>query len=300
MIADAWKEQSGVVFDIQKCCVQDGPGVRTSVFLKGCTMRCPWCHNPESLAFAPQLGLEARKCLSCRACVAACPQGAHSISVEGVHRLDSSLCTACGTCIPVCPGGCLKRFGATMTAQQVMVEVGKDAKYYASTGGGVTFTGGEPTCQPDFLLALLTLSKAQGIHTCLETNGAISPRLLDSLLPLVDLFLLDYKATGPSHKTLTGVEEQVVLDTVTRLEVAGKPTVLRCPIIPGENDTPAHFEAIKALVNRHACITHREIMPYHASARHKWQALSLPYSLSSLPTATGEQKKAWEQASDPT
>lgn len=285
----------GIVFDIQKFCVYDGPGIRTSVFLKGCMMRCPWCHNPESLKKEPELSCDFSKCVSCGACSAVCPTGAHSFGENGEHRVDFSRCIACGRCVEQCPTGCLKIFGREMTAREVIDEVVKDKKYYQSSGGGVTFTGGEPTFQFEFLEELLALAREEELHVCLETNGVISPERLERLVPSVDLFLLDYKATGPDHKRLTGIEETSVLETLKTLNRKGKPVILRCPIIQGINDGEAHFEAIRQLRREFSCIQSAEIMAYHSSGLHKWKALGQAYSLEQLESATPEMKAAWEK-----
>lgn len=285
----------GIVFDIQKFSVYDGPGIRTAVFLKGCMMRCLWCHNPESLKPEPELACDLGKCTSCGACAAVCPQQVHAITEKGVHEIDFAKCTACGRCLSHCPEGCLKIFGRRMTAQEVVDEVLKDKKYYESSGGGVTFTGGEPTFQFDFFMELLECSKEAGLHVCLETNGVISPDRLQRILPFVDLFLLDYKATGPAHKELTGVEEGPVLSTLFALDEAKKETVLRCPVIQGINDTEAHFSAIRKLRRSHSCICSAEIMAYHSSGTHKWKSLGENYSLEQLSSATLEMKAKWEK-----
>lgn len=284
----------GIVFDIQKFCVYDGPGIRTSVFMKGCMMRCPWCHNPESLHPEPELSCDFSKCVSCGACAAACPVQAHHITEDGQHKIDFQKCIACGKCVQECPVGCLKIFGREMTARQVMDEVVKDRKYFASSGGGVTFTGGEPTFQFPFLMELLTTAKEEQLHVCLETNGVVPYDRLQQLAPMVDIFLLDYKATGEAHRRLTGIPEERVLETLAELNRMGKPVILRCPVIQGINDNEEHFAAIRTLRKQYACIRDAEIMAYHSSGLHKWKSLGVDYTLEELQSASPEMKHDWE------
>ena len=285
----------GIVFDIQRFCVHDGPGIRTSVFLKGCMMHCPWCHNPESIKKEIQLSFENSKCVSCGKCAQVCQNKIHTFSQDKTHLVDFERCISCGNCVQSCPFGCLKLIGKEMPAKEVMDEVIKDRKYYHSSGGGVTFTGGEPTVQFDFLIELLTLAKEEGLHTCIETNGAISRERIAALAKLTDLFLLDYKATGKSHKALTGVEETVVLDTLDTLNELGCSIILRCPIIQGINDSEEHFEAIKRIHRSCYNVKEAEIMPYHSFGTHKWHSIGAECSLEALKSATPEMKAEWEK-----
>lgn len=285
----------GIVFDIQKFCVHDGPGIRTSVFLKGCMMRCPWCHNPESTKKEIQLSFESGRCVSCGKCTEVCSCGVHSILPGGGHKVDYNKCIACGKCAAKCPLDCLKLIGKEMSVREVMDEVVKDRKYYQSSGGGVTFTGGEPTVQFDFLAALLALAKEENLHTCIETNGVISRERIIALAKLTDLFLLDYKATGKAHKVLTGVDEKVVLDTLDTLDELGCPVILRCPVVQGINDSEEHFVAIKKIRRSFFCVMDVEILPYHSFGVHKWRSIGADCSLEPLKSATPEMKAEWEE-----
>ncbi len=284
----------GVVFDIQKCCLHDGPGIRTTVFLKGCNLRCAWCHNPESFCAEPELFWQRSRCTACGACVASCPRHVHAIDEDGTHHLQREACVACGQCVALCPNDALRLYGQAMTAQEVFDEVRKDALFYQSSGGGVTLSGGESTLQAAFALEILTLCQQAGFHTALETNGSVPWAVLESFLPVVDLFLYDFKHwDSEGHRQYTGVGNERVVANLRQLAVRGTTIWLRCPIIPGVNDTDAHFDAIASL-EKEIHPERVEIMAYHDIGRGKWDGLGLPYAFDGLPSASPEQKAQWE------
>ena len=291
------RKETALIFDIQRFCVYDGPGIRSTVFFKGCNMRCAWCHNPESFSQKPELLFHREKCTACGAC-AVCPQGAHQVG-EGVHRFAREACAACGRCVPLCPNGALELSGREMTVEQVMAELRKDGKYYASSGGGVTLSGGEASLWFDFVRDLLAACREEGFHTALETNGLISPQRLEALLPLTDLFLFDCKHTDPeAHKRWTGAPLEPVLESLAALDRAGAAVILRCPIIPGVNDTEAHFAALREIKARYACIRQAEVMAYHDIGKGKWRALDRAYALEELKTVSPDQKRCWQELLD--
>jgi len=254
---------TGCVFNIQKFSIHDGPGIRTTVFLKGCPLRCLWCHNPEGLEPSPEIEFEPSKCIGCGACVSACPAGCQTMDEAG-RGFDRSRCDRCGKCADVCLTGSLKRVGRRMTVGEVMAKVLDDRLFYETSGGGMTLSGGEPFFQPDFALALLEAAKIEGLHTALETSGFCSRAVLMKAVPLTDLFLFDYKATGDGlHKRLTGVIQTPILENLRALSDAGARIVLRCPIIPGANDTEEHFTAVAALMETLSGIEAADLEAYH-------------------------------------
>ena len=285
--------EKGIIFDIQHFCVDDGPGIRTTVFLKGCPLRCVWCHNAEGLSAQPQLYYTAGSCTGCGQCEAACAQKAHRIGADG-HTIDRSACTACGACAKVCPNGALRLAGRPMTTEEVLAEVAKDIPFYRNSGGGMTLSGGEPMFQPEFARCLLTLAKQKGLHTCMETCGYAAWEDYASVLPLVDLFLFDYKLTDPQlHRQYTGVSQTRILENLFKLDAQGAKTVLRCPIIPTVNDTPDHFAGIAATANRLRNVQEIHIEPYHPLGSSKSDLLGKTYGLPELGFPENETVESW-------
>ena len=251
---------TGRVFDIQRFSIYDGPGIRTAVFLKGCPLRCRWCHNPESQRAAPELLFYAHKCVSCGACAAVC---------GNTHTPE---CTACGRCVAVCSHGAREISGYEITPEDAMAKALRDRPFYETSGGGVTLTGGEPLAQPAFAGALLRLCRDNGVNTAMETCGYAPWQTLEALLPLVDHLYFDLKGIDPAlHERNTGVANDRILENAERVKRAGVNVTFRMPYIPGCNDV--ELAAVKAFAGAFPL----QLMPYHATGEGKYAALGRPY-----------------------
>ncbi|MHC1785735.1 MAG: glycyl-radical enzyme activating protein [Christensenellales bacterium] len=251
----------GLIFDIQRFSTQDGPGIRTTVFLQGCTLHCQWCHNPEGIPARPVLRWFQSRCILCGACERVCPNGVHRIE-GGRHLIDRSRCRQCGACVKACPTGALRLSSREMSGEDVMRTVLEDRPFYRQSGGGLTISGGEPLFQAAFCLDLLRLAKAEGLHTALETAGHVPAASLLQALPVTDLFLYDYKTSSDSRSYI-GADSQLILSNLKMLHDRGAAIILRCPIIPGVNDSRAHLEAIAGLLEACGNIQGVELMAYH-------------------------------------
>ncbi|MGD9140691.1 MAG: glycyl-radical enzyme activating protein [bacterium] len=253
----------GTVFDIKRYAIHDGPGIRTTVFLKGCPLRCPWCHNPEGVAPGPQLMFWEGRCIGCRACEEACPRGA--ISFPGrVPVVDLALCDTCGECVRACYPHALELVGKAMTPGEVIQEIEKDMVFYGESGGGATFSGGEPMMQPEFLRELLKRCRRRGIHTAVDTSGFIDGDALSGLMDDVDLFLYDIKTMDDEvHEKLTGVSNAVILDNLRMLADGGKKAAVRFSVIPGVNDYEANIDALGTFVRSLHSDIDIHLLPYH-------------------------------------
>jgi len=254
---------TGLVFDIQKFSIHDGPGIRTTVFLKGCPLHCLWCPNPESVSPDPELSFIPGRCIKCGHCFQHCPEAAHQVE-EGVHRVNRELCTVCGTCAEGCHAQGLEVIGRKMTVDEVIAEVLKDKAYFENSGGGMTLSGGEPLMQADFCEALLRRARRQELHTCIETSGFANYARIEQLRPLTDLFLFDLKETDPErHKQVTGVPLEPILKNLRRLHDTGASILLRLPTIPGLNDRLKHFQSVAQLSRELPGLRGVQLMPYH-------------------------------------
>jgi len=254
---------TGRIFEIQRFCIHDGPGIRTTVFMKGCPLRCVWCHNPEGISPEPELSFLPERCIGCRYCASVCPNEAHQM-VDGRHELDRSRCAVCGRCTERCYAEALEYVGREVTVAEALEEVLRDRPFYETSGGGLTLSGGEPMMQATFAEALLAAAKQAGLHCCVETCGFCDWRNLEHILPLVDLFLYDLKETDPArHVEYTGARTDRIVENLRALHNAGARVLVRLPIVPGLNDRSDHFEGIAKLARELPRLLGVEIMPYH-------------------------------------
>lgn len=287
---------TATVFDIQRFSVHDGPGIRTTVFLKGCHLNCLWCHNPESKSKEPEIMLYEKSCIGCGECVNACESKLHSFR-NGTHTIDRDNCRKCGKCAEACVGGAISVSGKEKTVDEVFSEVLKDKTFYNNSGGGVTVSGGEPLMHTDFCFELLTMAKEQGISTACETSGFGKWENVERLSRCVDIFLWDYKETNPQrHREYTGVDNSLILENLRKLDALGAKIMLRCPIIPGLNDREEHFRGIADTANKHLSIKRIEIEPYHSLGKSKAFAIGKDYPLDDIKSASKADAKIWLEA----
>lgn len=273
---------TGIIFDIKHFAIHDGPGIRTTVFLKGCPLGCLWCHNPESISAAPQLLFNPRKCIGCGQCYQVCPNNVHKM-IGTEHIINRDACQLCGKCVEECYAGALEMAGYTVTVDQVLEEVLQDRIFYENSGGGLTLSGGDPLAQFEFSLALLKAAKKEGIHTALDTSGQTEWKKFEKLLEFTDLVLYDIKhMDSDRHRALTGVPNELIVENLRRLGDYEKRIWIRIPLIPGKNDDDRNFHAIGELLSSLRNVERIEVLKYHRLAESKYQQMGKEYSLIGL------------------
>jgi pyruvate formate lyase activating enzyme len=300
------QQNTGIIFDIQRFSIHDGPGIRTAIFLKGCSLHCFWCHNPESIHPKPEIEFFPQRCIHCDICLTECPNHACS-AVDGtiVHHADR--CAACGHCQEFCFAEALVLTGREMTAQEVMAEVLCDRQFYTNSGGGVTLSGGEPVLQTSFSRAILEQCRADHIHTAIETAGNYLWEMVEALLPFTDLVMMDIKHLDPvKHRAATGASNHRILENARRLAGTTRPLLFRTPVVPTVNDSEAELRAIALFIQEliearytaagedAAPITY-ELLKFHKLAGDKYRSLGVEYKAQDLEMLSQETMMALER-----
>ena len=280
---------TGTIFNIQRFSIHDGPGIRTTVFVKGCPLRCQWCHNPEGLERDREMAYDPARCIGCRACLQACEHQAHEFLPEGEHLRHAEKCEQCGVCVETCYAGALEAIGEAKTAREVVDVVLRDKPFYDNSEGGVTLSGGEPLYQPEFSAAILELCRQGEVATAIETSSLTSWSSLERFLPLVDYWMCDVKhVDAQRHRELTGTDNRQILDNVRQLCASGARVLIRLPLIPGLNDEEEGLRALGAFTAELDPSEGLEVMPYHRIGQGKYERIEKEYGLKELPEASDE------------
>jgi pyruvate formate lyase activating enzyme len=280
---------SGTVFNIQRYSIDDGPGVRTTVFLKGCPLTCLWCSNPESQCGLPEVTYRYTSCKRCGTCVKVCPVQAVTLSDDGVH-IDRAKCTLCEECVKNCVPEALRISGKKMTVDEVFKVVKKDADYYEASGGGVTASGGEILAQADFVAALFKKCREAGYHTNADTSGFGDPAALEKILDYSDLVFFDLKHMDPvKHREYCGTSNDLILSNLELVVKKGVPVVIRVPLIPGYNNSDENLRALAETVSKITRDSVVNILPYHRYGANKYRMIDMVYRLEGVPELTQDE-----------
>jgi pyruvate formate lyase activating enzyme len=289
---------TGLTFNVQQFSTEDGPGIRTTVFMKGCPLRCAWCHNPEGLRPTLDLMWFDVRCIGARDCLQACPENALTLTPEGM-KIDRKRCTVCGKCAQACPAAALEVIGRRWAPDELMGELLKDQVFYETSGGGITFSGGEPMLQVDFLREMLPRCKEAGLHVALDTCGIVAWERYEQVLPMIDLVLLDLKLVDAErHKVATGVPNDIILENARRIAAWSKPMWIRTPIIPGYTDDLENIRSIGRFIHESLPTVQRwDLLAYTNLGQPKYHRLDLVYPLEKVPLLTRlEMESVWQAA----
>lgn len=278
----------GRLLDAKRFSIHDGPGIRTTLFFKGCVLKCLWCHNPESISPEPQLGFYWQKCISCGECAEICAEKVHIFNGSS-HHLEHKNCTFCGQCERSCPGKALKIYGRNVTVEEAVNIALADKVFYQKSGGGVTLSGGEPLLQINFAEALLKALKAADLHTAVDSCACVKTGAFERVLPFTDIFLIDFKhADSAEHRKLTGQGNEQIKENLQWLSRQGSTIEIRIPVVPGCNDSAENMHQTADFLGTLDLEAVR-LLPYHSLARGKYRALNMPDTMPE--TAPPEEKK---------
>lgn len=286
------------ILHLQRLSTEDGPGIRTTVFFKGCPLACAWCHNPESIPSQPQVQWLEQRCIGCGTCLEACPRGCLSRDAAGAIVIDRNCCVGCGACAIACPANALELLGRTLTGDELVREVLKDRAYFEASGGGVTLSGGEPTLQATFAKTFLQRMRAEGVPTALDTCGLMSPATLETLLPYVDLVLYDLKEIdSEKHRAFTGQPNTTILENarlLRRLIAEHTPATrlwIRTPLIPGATATRENLLGLGAFIANtlDGAVERWELCAFNNLCRDKYRRLGLTWAFAATPLMTAEE-----------